>query len=228
MVNGERYALTIKNKSASFQKFAIYQTFPEDTAPDEFDLVVRPLSLAWMVGAIAPGNADYPSSAEFEWKSIYNATIGLFYYPGDAMMTKNSVQMPLDAENENSLVVTYYGDFPIGAPAFSNLSNEGEKGVLQIESDWKIPTAEQQHTENCFLKVGLAMAGKAVAVADLHPDVSYQFTLEPRYHIVAGDFYPSQVIGEAEKHAFWIEFPEDIRHRVLIFDENGKFEYETD
>jgi hypothetical protein len=218
MINGEKFTLTLKNATGQFQKFAIFQTFQEIA-----DTAVKPLILAWLVGAVAPGSGEQSSSSLFAWRTNYSVTISNIYHEGDGILSTNSVQTPINLSGQNGFAVSYLGDFPIGAPAFVGSTLDGEKGMLLIQSDWKIPSSERQHAENCFLKVGVSMAGRQVAVADLHPDILYKFSLSPVYHIISGDFYPGQVITEEQlKRTGRIQFG-DMPYKTLVLEGNGEF-----
>jgi hypothetical protein len=211
MTSGEKYTLTLKNESAEFQKIAVFQTF------DVTGAVVRPLPLAWIVGAVAPAMGDQCSVSEFNWKTTYNVTIINSYHMGNEMLSTNSVQMPVVLGQENGFAVTYFGDFPFGAPAFVGSIMDVEKGMLIIQSDRRIPPSDRQYDENCFLKIGFSMAGKQVSVADLHPDVLYRFSLNPVYRIVTGEFYPGQVMGDdAFEKSFVINFGGETRKTVVL------------
>jgi hypothetical protein len=211
-MNHSKYTLTLKNKSAQFKRFAIFQTF-RDTA----ESAVKPLPLAWIVGAAAPGHRDQSSSSEFTWKTTYNVSIINSYHMGTDMLQTNSVEMPILPGGDNGYAVTYFGDFPLGAPAFVGSIMDGEKGYLIIQSDSKIPTAERQYEENCFLKVGFSMAGRHVSVADLHPDILYRFSLDPVYRIAVGEFYPGQVIGDVHSvKSYVINFGAEGRKTIIL------------
>jgi len=122
--------------------------------------------------------------------------------------------------------VTYFGDFPLGAPAFVGSIMDVAKGFLLIQSDRKIPSSERQYEENCFLKVGFSMAGRQVSVADLHPDVLYRFSLDPIYRIVVGEFYPGQIIGDSPSaQSYVINFGGEGR-KTIILKEDDTFEDE--
>jgi hypothetical protein len=139
------------------------------------------------------------------------------------MLSTNSVQMPVNVSGENGYAVTYFGDFPLGAPAFVGSIMDHEKGMLLIQSDRKIPSTERQYEENCFLKVGFSMAGLQVAVADLHPDILYRFSLDPVYRIVIGEFYPGQIIGdEPFGKSYIINFGNE-RNKTIILNSGGSF-----
>jgi hypothetical protein len=217
MINAAKYTLTLKNHSSQFHRFAIFQTF-QDTA----ETSVKPLPLAWIVGAIAPGTSDQSSSSQFTWRTTYNISIINSYHIGNEMLSTNSVHMPVDIGGENGFAVTYFGDFPLGAPAFVGSIMDGQKGYLLIQSDRKIPTSERQHEESCFLKVGFSMAGRQVSVADLHPDVLYRFTLNPVYRVTTGEFYPGQIIGdEPSGNSFAINFGGEFSKTIVLKGDNS-------
>jgi hypothetical protein len=216
MLSGEKYTLTLKNQSSQFQKFAIFQTFR-----DAAESAVKPLPLVWIVGAVAPANKDQNSSSEFTWKTTYNVAIINSYHMGSELLSTNSVQMPVNISQVNGFAVTYFGDFPFGAPAFVGSIMDGEKGFLLIQSDRKIPSSERQYAENCFLKVGFSMAGKQVSVADLHPDILYRFSLDPVYRIVTGEFFPGQIIGdEPFDKSYVIKFGNELKKTIILKDQN--------
>jgi hypothetical protein len=220
-MNAAKFSLTLKNRGNQFKRFAIFQTLR-----DVSESAVRPLPLAWIVGAVAPGNKDQSSSSVFTWMTTYNVSLINSYHMGDEMFQTNSVEMPIDAVGENGYAVTYFGDFPLGAPAFVGSIMDVEKGFLLIQSDRKIPTSERQHGENCFLKVGFSMAGRHVSVADLHPDVLYRFPLDPVYRIAVGEFYPGQVIGDSSADkSFVVNFAEDGRKTIFL---NGDDSFEDE
>jgi hypothetical protein len=189
---------------------------------DVTDSAVKPLPLAWIVGAIAPGTKDQQSSSEFTWRTTYNISIINSYHMGNEMLSTNSVEMPVDASGDNGYAVTYFGDFPLGAPAFVGSIMDGEKNYLLIQSDRKIPTTERQYDENCFLKVGFSMAGRQVSVADLHPDTLYRFALDPVYRIVTGEFYPGQIISDAPAaNSFMVNFAGERRKTIILKDDDS-------
>ncbi|MDR2780627.1 MAG: hypothetical protein LBB28_05835 [Synergistaceae bacterium] len=215
MINAAKYTLTLKNHSSQFHRFAVFQTFQDASES------VKPLSLAWIVGAIAPGTRDQNSSSQFTWRTTYNISIINSYHIGNEMLSTNSVHMPVDIGGESGFAVTYFGDFPLGAPAFVGSVMDGQKGYLIIQSDRKIPTSERQHEENCFLKVGFSMAGRQVSVADLHPDNLYRFTLNPIYRVTTGEFYPGQIIGdEPSGNSFAIDFGDDFNKTIILKGDN--------
>ncbi|MDR3281358.1 MAG: hypothetical protein LBT23_12715 [Synergistaceae bacterium] len=217
MLNGEKYTLTLKNQSSRFERFAIFQTLR-----DVADSAVKPLSLAWIVGAAAPANKDQSSSSEFTWRTTYNVAIINSYHMGNELLSTNTVQMPVNISQENGFAVTYFGDFPYGAPAFVGSIMDGEKGFLIIQSDRRVPASERQYEENCFLKVGFSMAGKQVSVADLHPDNLYRFSLDPIYRIVTGEFYPGQIIGDDPfEKSYIIKFGDELKKTIILKDENS-------
>ncbi|MDR1966371.1 MAG: hypothetical protein LBQ36_06645 [Synergistaceae bacterium] len=221
MISGESFTLVLKNRSNEFQRIAIFQTFN-----DVSESALKPLALAWIVGAVAPGSKDQSSSSEFTWKTTYNVTIINSYHIGNEMLSTNSVQMPVNLGGSNGYAVTYFGDFPFGAPAFVGSIMDSEKGFLLIQSDRKIPQLERQYAENCFLKIGFSMAGRQVSVADLHPNVLYRFSLDPVYRIVTGEFYPGQIIvDDPFEKSFAIKFG-DSRRKTIILKGNEGFEEE--
>jgi hypothetical protein len=213
-----KYTLVLKNKSSQFKRFAIFQTFRDVT-----ESTVKPLPLAWMVGAIAPGSKDQSSSSEFTWRTTYNVSIINSYHMGSEMLQTNSVEIPIPATGgESGYAVTYFGDFPLGAPAFVGSIMDGERGYLIIQSDKKIPTTERQYEENCFLKVGFSMAGRQVSVADLNPDATYRFSLDPVYRVAIGEFYPGQVIGDAQSlKSYIINFGAEGRKTITLNGDNS-------
>jgi hypothetical protein len=217
MINAAKYTLTLKNQSSQFHRFAIFQTFQ-----DASEAAVKPLPLAWIVGAIAPGTMEQSSSSQFTWKTTYNISIINSYHIGNEMLSTNSVHMPVDISGENGFAVTYFGDFPLGAPAFVGSIMDSRKGYVLIQSDRKIPTSERQYEENCFLKVGFSMAGRQVSVADLHPDIMYRFALNPIYRITAGEFYPGQIIGdEPSDNSFAIDFSGEFNKTIILKGDNS-------
>jgi hypothetical protein len=221
MINGERFTLNLKNQSGKFQKFAIFQTFHDAT-----ESAVKPLPLAWIVGAAAPGSKDHPSGSELAWKTVYNVSLINSYHMGDDMLSSNSVQAPVDTAGENGFAVTYFGDFPLGAPSFIGSIMDGQKGMLLIQSDGKIPAADRQYSENCFLKVGFSMAGKQVSVADLHPNTLYRFSLNPVYRVVVGEFYPGQIVADDHiEKSFVVNFGGERRKTVIL---NGDDSFEDE
>jgi hypothetical protein len=220
-MNAAKFILTLKNRGNQFKKFAVFQTFRDIT-----ESAVKPLPLAWIVGAVAPGNKDQSSSSEFSWRTTYNVSIINSYHMGNEMFQTNSVEMPIDPAGENGYAVTYFGDFPLGALAFVGSIMDVAKGFLLIQSDRKIPPLERQYEENCFLKVGFSMAGRQVSVADLHPDTLYRFSLDPIYRIVVGEFYPGQIIGDSPSaQAYVINFGGEGR-KTIILKEDDTFEDE--
>jgi hypothetical protein len=115
------------------------------------------------------------------------------------------------------------GDFPFGAPAFVGSVIDGERGFLLIRSDGTIPPFARQREENCFLKIGISMAGRQVSVTDLHPETHYRFSLEPVYHIVGGEFFPGQIIGDqAAEKSFRIDFGQEFSKMITV-EEDGSF-----
>ncbi|MDR1650297.1 MAG: hypothetical protein LBR87_00755 [Synergistaceae bacterium] len=217
MLSGEKYTLTLKNQSSQFQKFTIFQTFHD---PSESS--VKPLPLAWIVGAAAPAGKNASSSSEFAWRTTCNVAIINSYHMGNELLSTNSVEMPVDKSGENGFAVTYFGDFPFGAPSFVGSIMDGEKGFLLIQSDRKVPSPERQYDENCYLKIGFSMAGKQVSVADLHPDVLYRFSLDPVYRIVTGEFYPGQIIGDDPyEKSYAVKFGDEFKKTIILKGDNS-------
>jgi hypothetical protein len=211
-MNAPKYTLVIKNKSSQFKKFAIFQTLRNMT-----EASVKPMPLAWAVGAAAPGNGEQSSSFEFSWKPAYNISLINSYHMGNEMLQTNSVEAPVSPDGAHGYTVTYCGDFPIGAPDFVGSITESEKGCLLIKSDGRIPTIERQCEENCFLKVGFSMAGRQVSVADLQPDATYRFSLDPVYRITVGEFFPGQAIGDAShRKSCVVNFGDDGRKTIIL------------
>jgi hypothetical protein len=221
LMNANKFILTVKNRGSQFKKLAIFQTLK-----DVSESAVKPLPLAWIVGAVAPANKDQISSSVFTWMTAYNVSLINSYHIGDEMLQTNSVEMPIDPLGANGYAATYFGDFPLGAPGFVGSIVDVEKGFLLIQSDHKIPAAERQYGENCFLKVGFSMAGRHVSVADLHPDALYRFSLDPIYRIAIGEFYPGQIIGDSPANkSFIINFAEDGRKTIIL---NGDDSFEEE
>ena len=211
-MNISKYTLTVRNESSQFKRFAIFQTFSDST-----DSAVKPLPLAWIVGAAAPGYGGQSSNSELTWKTLYNVLIVKSYHLGNDIFQTNSIEIPISPDEENGYSATYLGDFPFGAPAFTGSIVDREKGHLLIQSDNKIPTAERQYEENCFLKVGFSMAGKQASVADLLPDSFYKFALDPVYRITIGEFYPGQALGEMSvKRSHVINFKNSTRKTIVL------------
>ena len=211
-MNSTKYTLTLRNESSQFKRFAIFQTFRETA-----ESAVKPLPLAWIVGAAAPGYGGQSSSSELTWRTIYNVLIEKSYHLGNDIFQTNSIEIPISPEDANGYAATYFGDFPFGAPAFVGSMMDSEKGFLLIQSDSRIPTAERQYEENCFLKVGFSMAGKQASVADLLPDLFYKFALDPVYRITIGEFYPGQVLGEMSiRRSHVINFGTVTRKTVVL------------
>ena len=211
-MNVSKYSLTIRNQSSQFRKFAIFQTFRDTT-----ESAVKPLPLAWIVGAAAPGYGEQSSNSEFTWRTTYNVLIVKSYHMGDDMFQTNSIEMPISPDGENGYAVTYFGDFPLGAPAFVGSIVDREKGYLLIQSGHRIPAVERQYEENCFLKVGFSMAGKQASVADLLPDNFYKFALDPVYRITLGEFYPGQVLGDfSVSKSYVIDFGTATKKTIVL------------
>ena len=187
------------------------------------DVTVKPLLLAWIVGAAAPGGKDGQSVSEMSWKTARNISLINSHHIGTEMFSVNSVVMPVGVIAENGCAVAYMGDFPLGAPAFVGSITDGEKGFFLIQSDGTIPPFTRQREENCFLKIVFSMAGRQVSVADLHPETHYRISLEPVYHIVSGEFSPGQIIDDqAAKKSYRIDFGQEFNKTITI-KEDGSF-----
>ncbi|MDR1581610.1 MAG: hypothetical protein LBS35_14735 [Synergistaceae bacterium] len=218
MNNAAKYTLSLRNRGGRFVRFAIFQTYGEVA-----DIAVKPLPLAWMVGSVAPGGKSEQSVCEMSWKTARNISLIGSHHIGNDMFSANSVVMPAGSIAESGCAVAYMGDFPFGAPAFVGSVVDDEKGFFLIQTDATIPPFARQHGENCFLKIGLSMAGRQVSVADLHPETHYRFSLEPVYRIVAGEFFPGQIIEEQEvEKSYRIDFGQEI-NKTIIIKEDGSF-----
>lgn len=219
---GEKYTLKVKNYNSRLQKFAVYQTLPDLIGPS-----VNPLSLAWMVGAAAPGNNAQSSTSVFGWTVFYGASLGYLQDLDDQKYFMNSVHMPVGVTESNNLSVSYLGEYPHGAPSFEGPPTNGEKGLVFVQSDGNIPTALRQERGRTRLQVGLSMDNKAAVVADLLPNLTYQFTPKPKYYIISGDFREGQVIDQAiMSGAFEVDYRGGTTSVTLIFDEENQFRYE--
>jgi hypothetical protein len=156
------------------------------------------------------------------WKTARNISLINSHHIGAEMMSTNSVVLPVGTA-ESGCAVAYMGNFPFGAPAFVGSVTDGEKRFFVIQSDGTIPSFARQHEENCFLKIGFSMAGRQVSVADLHPEAHYRFSLEPVYHIVSGEFFLGQVIGDhAAEKSFRIDFGQELSKTITV-KEDGTF-----
>jgi hypothetical protein len=218
MTNSAKYTLSLRNRSGKFVRFTIFQTYG-----DVADVTVKPLPLAWIVGSAAPGSKEGQSVSEMSWKTARGISLINSHHIGEDMFSANSVEIPVGATSESGYAVAYMGDFPFGAPAFVGSVIDGEKGFFLIQSDGTIPPFARQSEENCFLKIGISMAGRQVSVTDLHPETHYRFSLEPIYHIVRGEFFPGQAIADhAAKKSYRIEFGQELRKTITI-KEDGSF-----
>jgi hypothetical protein len=218
MNNAAKYALSLRNRSGKFVRFSIFQTYGEVE-----DVTVKPLPLAWIVGAVAPNGKDGQSVSEMSWKTARNISLINSHHIGTEMLSTNSVVIPIGAADESGCAVAYMGDFPFGAPAFVGSVIDGEKGFFLIQSDGSIPPFARQREENCFLKIGISMAGRQVSVADLHPETHYRFSLEPVYRIVRGEFFPGQIIGDqAAEKSYRIDFGQELDKTITV-EEDGSF-----
>ena len=218
MNNAAKYTLLLQNRSDKFVRFTIFQTYGEVA-----DVTVKPLPLAWIVGSLAPGGKEGQSVSEMSWKTGRNVSLINSHHIGAEMFSTNSVVIPVGVTAENGYAVAYMGDFPFGAPAFVGSVIDGEKGFFLIQSDDTIPPFARQHEENCFLKIGISMAGRQVSVTDLHPETHYRFSLEPVYRIVSGAFFPGQIIGDqAAEKSYRIDFGQELDKTITI-EEDGSF-----
>jgi hypothetical protein len=218
MNNAAKYTLSLQNRSGKFVRFVIFQTYGAIA-----DLNVKPLPLAWIVGSAAPGDKDGQSVSEMSWKTASNISLINSHHIGADMLSTNTVVAPVGVTAESGYTVAYMGDFPFGAPAFVGSVIGDEKGFFMIQSDGTIPPFTRQREENCFLKIGVSMAGRQVSVADLHPETHYRFSLEPVYRIVPGEFFPGQIIGDqAAEKSYRIDFGQEFNKTITV-KEDGSF-----
>jgi hypothetical protein len=218
MNNTAKYTLSLRNRSGKFVRFTIFQTYGEVA-----DVTVKPLPLAWIVGSAGPGGKDGQSVSEMSWKTARNISLINSHHIGADMFSTNSVVIPVGVTVESGCAVAYMGDFPFGAPAFVGSVIDGEQGFFLIQSDGTIPQFTRQREENCFLKIGISMAGRQVSVTDLHPETHYRFSLEPVYRIVSGEFFPGQIIGDqAAEKSYRIDFGQEL-NKTIIIEEDGSF-----
>jgi hypothetical protein len=179
-----------------------------------------------MLGSAAPGSPDNPSYAQFSWQISYSATTGYMQELGEnpnLRQFKTASSVTVQIEKQNSLVVTYLGDFPNGAPAFPKGPEDGKPGLILAQADETIPTAAQQSSEGISIHVGIGMNDKPTVVVQHLPNLLYQFTPKPTYYIISGSFKEGQVIDTATStQAFEVKF-QGVTNRTLIFTEENQF-----
>ena len=218
---GQAYTLTVLNENSKFQQFAMFQTIPDIIGPS-----TNPLSLAWMIGATAPGKPGNPSQSQFQWQINYSATTGYIQDLGTTLdprrfSTASNVDVQLNSQN--SLTATYLGNFPNGAPAFPADPADGTKSLILVQADGTILTTVQQSSVKLSINVGIAMDHKPTVAVQLLPNLLYQFTPKPTYYIIAGSFVEGQVIDTATStSAFEVKY-QGITDRTIVFTEENQF-----
>lgn len=218
---GQAYSLTVLNENSKFQQFAMFQTIPNIIGPS-----TNPLSLAWMIGATAPGKPGNPSQSQFQWQINYSATTGYIQELGttlDPRRFSTASNVDVQINSQNSLAATYLGSFPNGAPAFPADPTDGTKGLILVQADGTIPTTAQQSSVKLSVNVGIAMDGKPTVAVQLLPNLLYQFTPKPTYFILAGSFVAGQVIDTATSSGAYEVKYQGVTDQTIIFTEQNQF-----
>ena len=157
------YSVKVVNNGAAAWQFYVYQKPPA---------VANNLSLAWFASPYHIGVGD---SITFSWNIQYSfvwSATGIVK-PGIQFTASGSKECDPEGENVTSFT------FNNSTPDLSNPTTGGTDGSLTIKDGDSVPS-------NTFA-VGVGMSGKGTYVVNAGPNLTHEFTPEPKYYIVAAD-----------------------------------------
>ncbi|MCD4783983.1 MAG: hypothetical protein K8T10_09190 [Candidatus Eremiobacteraeota bacterium] len=166
----ESYTLKVNNNSFFSGTICIYQDNPNIGVSDVS-------SIAWLTEYVNPN-----SSTTFSWTENYSfhnsETSDLT--PGLIFLSMQTLGANLSSTNKVTLTNSS------GYCQFTNQTAGPSKGNLYIEQDNSVPSNQAA--------VGIGMYGRTTYAVMAQPDMTYTFTLNPKYWITHGDYTSGQVL----------------------------------
>ena len=157
------YSVKVVNNGAAPWKFYVYQQPPT---------IANNLSLAWFA---APYHIASGDSITFSWNIQYSFVWSATGIIKAGVKFKATGLKDCDPTGKNLTKFSFNND----TPQLSDPTSEGTAGSLTIKDDKSVPS-------NKFA-VGVGMSGKGTYVVNAGPNLTHQFTPEPKYYVVAAD-----------------------------------------
>jgi rhizosphere induced protein len=176
--SGVQYTLTVLNHSSNPTNIAVFQQDPDIGVSNVF-------SLAWFT------KFSYPQTTiKFNWTISYN-----FVWCQTGVLAPGVVfdasQSPAAGLQTNNQILLDYD--PINNAYFFNPITPATVpplGILRVKQSPAVPLKQAS--------VGIGMSGFGTFVVQAQPNITVNFTPNPKYYIVAGNFTQGQVLDISE------------------------------